>query len=325
MNTDELTGIIQHFSQAKILVIGDLILDRYLFGDVDRISPEAPIPVVLERSTTIVPGGAANTAANIAALGANCTLIGVVGDDSSGSELQTALGERKIAIDGIITVSRPTTEKMRVIGNHQQIVRIDREQVDYLTSADESLLITAISQHLSAVDAVVICDYAKGVISESLLDTVRALAHKHNIPVLADVRPEHTNWYHDLSLITPNKKELAQMTGRAVRTKDDALAVGLDLAHSLHTTLLVTLSEEGLLVIDKDSGAGVHFPTRALEVTDVSGAGDTVMAACALALANGANLEAAAEIANFAASVVVAKLGTAVVSQAELLAAMSRR
>lgn len=325
MNTrPDLEKIIDQFSKTPIMVIGDLMLDRYLFGHVDRLSPEAPIPVVLERETTVVPGGAANTAANIVSLGGTGIVIGVVGNDQSGQDLKDALTRIGVATSEIITAHRPTTEKMRVIGNHQQIVRIDREQATELDLIAEDHLLDSAKKYIARVRAIVICDYAKGVISERLLTAVRKLAATHQLPVLVDVRPEHRAWYHDLTLITPNKNELASMTGQKIRTKEDALAAGLRLSQELSTNLLVTLSEEGVLVIDKDSISGVHFPTRAQEVTDVSGAGDTVIAASALALAGGAELAITAEIANYAASVVVAKLGTAVGTIAELRAALRR-
>jgi len=316
--------IVHQFASKKILVVGDLMLNRDLFGDVDRISPEAPIPIVLEKDRKAVPGGAANAAATIAALGANCELFGIVGTDTSGTELHSILEKNRIICNGILTTNRPTTEKMRVMGNHQQIVRIDREETAPISDHDQKQLLSIITERALSADGLIICDYAKGVISESLIDQLRELARQHSIPILADVRPEHGAWYHDLTFITPNKKELSGLVDAKIAHKDDVTRVGPTYANQLQTNLLVTLSEEGLMTVDKANGAMHHFPALAQEVVDVSGAGDTVIATATLALASHATIDQAAEIANYAASVVVAKLGTATLTTEELLASLPR-
>lgn len=312
--------IVNQFADQHVLVIGDLMLDRYLFGQVERISPEAPVPIVTQEKTTSVPGGAGNTAANIVGLAGRATLFGVIGDDLDGQELLKELTQRRIETGGIMRDGRPTTQKTRVVGNHQHIVRIDREDARPLADTLTDQLCREIDDFSTAVDAIVMCDYAKGVMSQTVVTAVRRVCQRRQIPLLADTKPLHRDWYTDLTLITPNRKELAAMTNTAIQSLADAAAAGRMLAHKLRTNLLITLSEEGVLTIDQTTGEQRHFPTKAQEVIDVSGAGDTVIAASALALAAGADLAQAADIANHAAGVVVGKLGTAVASHAELQA-----
>lgn len=311
--------IIQQFAHKKIAVIGDIMLDRYVYGSVDRISPEAPIPIVMKRETQLVPGGAGNTAANVTALGAKCNLFGVIGDDLTGKELLETLKLFSIETVGLLRDNRPTTEKTRILGNHQQIVRIDHESTRALDETVTDKLCQRLKKVLPTCDAVIVCDYAKGVIQPEIMDCIRQIAKEHNLPVLADVRPEHKAYYHDLDFITPNRKEMAGMTHAHVGSVEQAKEHGLALARELKTSVLVTMSEAGMLVIDHQSGAMTHLPTKAQEVTDVSGAGDTVIATMALGLASGANSLTAATIANHAASVVVAKLGTATLTTQELI------
>lgn len=311
--------IIHQFSNQTIAVIGDVMLDRYIHGSVDRISPEAPIPIVEREETSVVPGGAGNAAANVSALGATCHVFGLRGNDVSGQELVATLGTAGIVTDGILIDDRPTTEKIRVLGNNQQIVRIDHETKAAASAKTTRKLITTLTKTIPDCSAVIICDYAKGVVTKELMDAVRTLAHKHSIPLLLDPRPEHAAWYHDLSYITPNRKEASGMIHEPIHSIDDAKMQGMALAKKLHTNLLLTMSEAGMMIVDHATGSTDHLPTKTQEVTDVSGAGDTVIATFALALATGADALTAATIANHAASVVVAKLGTATVTQDELL------
>jgi rfaE bifunctional protein kinase chain/domain len=311
--------IISQFSQKRIAVIGDVMLDRYVYGKVDRISPEAPIPIVAWNETMLVPGGAGNTAANVASLGAECVLFAVVGEDSVAGELKDTLNTFGIKTNGLIVdAHRPTTEKTRILGNHQQIVRIDHELSRPIESALTEQLCDTIRRQADSFDALLVCDYAKGVVSETLMDCLRDIARERHIPILADVRPEHKDFYRHLDYITPNRKETSGLAGESVRSLDDAQTIGLALARDLQTNILLTMSEEGMLVINHTTGEMTHLPTKAQEVTDVSGAGDTVIATMTLALACGADDTLAATIANHAASVVVAKLGTATLTQEEL-------
>lgn len=313
-------NIIPEFSSKKIAVIGDVMLDRYIIGRVDRLSTEAPVPIVTKQSTLLVPGGAGNTAANVTSLGGVCNLTGILGNDGPGEELLANLKHYGIQTVGLLKDKRPTTEKMRIVGNHQQIVRIDHESTAPLSPELEDKLCQRISKVLDSCQAVIVCDYAKGVITKPILDQIRTTAKANSIPVLADVRPEHGEWYHDLTCITPNKKELAGMAHTQIISIERVKTEGLKLARHLRTNLLVTLSEDGMVLIDHKSQTTHHLPTKAQEITDVSGAGDTVIATLALALACDVDWLTAATLANHAASVVVSKLGTATVTQDELLA-----
>ncbi len=315
--------VINQFSNQTIAVIGDVMLDRYIYGAVDRISPEAPIPIIERQNTHIVPGGAGNAAANVTALGAICHLLGLRGDDHTGRELVETLQKVGISTDGIIVDDRPTTEKIRVVGNHQQIARIDHETKAPASSSTTKKLINALIKIISQCDAIIVCDYAKGVVTKELMDSIRELTHKHDIPLLLDPRPEHADWYHGLTYITPNRKEASGMIHQPIHSLEDAQTHGLALAKKLNTNLLLTMSEAGMMIVDHQANTTEHLATKAQEVTDVSGAGDTVIAAFALALATETNALTAATIANHAASVVVAKSGTATVTQQELLATFS--
>jgi D-glycero-beta-D-manno-heptose-7-phosphate kinase len=315
---NHLKKIIDQFKTKKIVVVGDVMLDRYIHGVVERISPEAPIPIVQRRETFLAPGGAGNTAANNTALGATCTLFGAIGEDSTAQELVATLKTFGIDPTGLIKDKRPTTEKIRVIGNHQQIARIDHESLAPLAETQTKKLCQALAKAIRMADAVIVCDYAKGVVSEQLMDCLRNAVAKKAIPLLADVRPEHRDWYSNLDFITPNKKETSGMVYAPVRNRHEAETEGLKLAQKLKTNILLTMSEEGMLVINYKTGTIEHLPTKAQEVIDVSGAGDTVIATMTLALASGATPKEAAILANHAASLVVAKLGTATVSAQEL-------
>ncbi len=310
--------VIGRFARQRVAVAGDVMLDRYIFGRVERISPEAPIPVVEWQSNITAPGGAANAAANCVSLGGQCAVFGVVGRDQAGRDLKAAMINRQLAEQHLRSVNRPTTEKTRIIGNNQQIVRIDRETTADLPPAIGAALAAEISSRAESFDALIVCDYAKGVLTSELMDCLRAIAHSRAIPLLADVKPKHFETCHHLTFMTPNKKELAGMVNATVATVADAKRHGLALAKRLETNILVTLSEDGMVLVEHRAGRAIHLPTRAQEVADVSGAGDTVIATLALAMAAGADLVCAATLANHAASVVVSKLGTATVTPAEL-------
>jgi rfaE bifunctional protein kinase chain/domain len=315
-----LNVLLRKISGLRILVVGDVMLDRYIWGDATRISPEAPVPVIDIARETWTAGGAGNVALNIASLGARCTIAGYFGDDDGGRRLVKALREKKIA-----TIATPgssqTIMKTRVLVQRQQLCRIDRESPPqaYAIPADvgEKLLRPAIR----ACDAVVLSDYAKGILSNELVARVTALARAAGKFVALDPKPRRKLAFHGLDLITPNKRESLELAGieLAPHAPYPAAEVCARL-HELYATkhLVVTLGEEGMLL---SSGGKIlkTIPTAAREVYDVSGAGDTALAALALALAAGARLETAAHFANAAAGVVVGKLGTATVSPRELI------
>lgn len=321
MKIDKLRKIIPRFSGQKILVIGDLILDEFVWGEVSRISPEAPVPVVWVKSESFMPGGAANVANNIASLGAKVYMSGVAGSDERAGILKEGLTEKGINISGVITDdTRPTTLKTRVVAHHQQVVRIDREKIEGVSAAVTDKIINYVKNIIDQMDAIIIEDYGKGVISARLLKEVLTVAKKKKKIITVDPKEEHFNYYKGVTAITPNHHEAAQAAG--IKAKDGAsvLKIGKTLLKRLNCEgVLVTLGENGMQLFEKN-GSVTHIPTLAQEVFDVSGAGDTVISAFTLALASGAGMKDASYISNIAAGIVVGKVGIAVITQKELLA-----
>ena len=308
------------FRRAKVLVVGDLMLDEFIWGKVSRISPEAPVPVVWAQSESVMPGGAANVANNIRALGGQVSLVGLVGDDGWGRRLLSELSARAIGVRGIVTErGRPTTVKTRVIAHHQQVVRLDREQQAPVPTAARHRLIDAIHKQLGEVDAIVIEDYVKGVISAELLCEMIPLARARRRVITVDPKEEHFDLYRGVTALTPNRAEAAGALGRPLDTEADMVRGGQELLARLGSDgLLLTLGEDGMCLFER-GGRRARIPTMAQEVFDVAGAGDTVIAAFTLALASRAPMTEAAVIANRAAGIVVGKLGVAVATPAELL------
>jgi D-beta-D-heptose 7-phosphate kinase/D-beta-D-heptose 1-phosphate adenosyltransferase len=309
-----------NFKDAKVLVVGDLILDEFLWGDVSRISPEAPVPVVWVKKESFMPGGASNVANNLSSLGAKVYLAGVVGDDERGAILKSELEQKGVNTSGIITDnSRPTILKTRVVAQHQQVVRIDKERVDPLSPAIVGKLVRYIESIMEEIDAVIIEDYGKGVITSALLGKVVPLAKRHNKVISVDPKEEHFKYYRGISVITPNNHEASRAVGFEIKDDATLIRAGQVLLKKLNCRIaLITLGENGMAVFQK-SKPMKHIPTVAQEVFDVSGAGDTVIASYTLSLAIGADPIMAAHIANCAAGIVVGKVGLAVVTPDELL------
>jgi len=320
MNIEKLKKTVSEFNKVKILVIGDLILDEFVWGEVSRISPEAPVPVVWVKSESFMPGGAANVANNIASLGARVYIAGVVGNDERAGILKEGLIEKGINVEGIIADdSRPTTLKTRVVANHQQVVRIDREKVENVSAGALDRIIGRINNIIDEMDAIIIEDYGKGVISARLLEEVLTIAKKKKKIITVDPKEEHFSYYKGVTAITPNHHEAAQAIGMKAKDKQDILNIGKALLGRLNCDgVLVTLGENGMQLFQKN-GAITHIPTVAQEVYDVSGAGDTVISAFTLALALGVDMKDAAYISNIAAGIVVGKVGIAVITQKELI------
>ncbi len=294
------------------------MLDEFIWGKVSRISPEAPVPVVWVQSESIMPGGSANVANNIRSLGGQVTAVGVVGEDRWGSALLSDLTARKIDTSGVLKTPRPTTVKTRVIAHHQQVVRVDRERREPLSAGTEERLIHMVVQRIEEVDAVVIEDYGKGVISRSLLASVIPLARKHQKLIAVDPKEEHFDLYHGVTALTPNRAEAGEAVGRELESDADVERSGEEILRRLQCeAVLITLGEDGMRLFER-SGRRTRIPTVAQEVFDVAGAGDTVIATFTLALAAGATMEQAARIANHAAGIVVGKLGVAVATPEEL-------
>jgi D-glycero-beta-D-manno-heptose-7-phosphate kinase len=312
--------IIPEFSKVKILVIGDLILDEFVWGEVSRISPEAPVPVVWVKSESFMPGGAANVANNIASLGAKVYIAGVVGTDERAGILKEGLLEKGINIDGVVSDdSRPTTLKTRVVAHHQQVVRIDREKIEVISSGILDKMISSIKNMIEEMDAVIIEDYGKGVISAKLLKEILTIAKKKKKIITVDPKEEHFSYYKGVTALTPNHHEAAKAAGIKANDSESILKIGKALLKKLDCEgLLITLGESGMQLFQKN-GAVTHIPTVAQEVFDVSGAGDTVISVFTLALALGIDMKDAAYISNIAAGIVVGKVGIAVITQKELM------
>lgn len=330
----ELRKIIKNFNRAEILVIGDLILDEFIWGDVERISPEAPVPVVWAKSRSFMPGGAANVANNIASLDAKVTLIGVIGTDENAGRLISEIKKRNISAKGIfVEEKRYTTVKTRIVSGHQQVVRVDWEHTDPLSKESNEKITAFLERNLKNYDAVIIEDYGKGVINADLLEGVIGLARQNKKIITVDPKEEHFLYYNRVTSITPNRKELENAV-RNLKIKDttnkfklhsDRLFTDKEIDSAAAQVLeylgldsiLLTLGEQGMRLFEKN-GRITNIPTVAQEVFDVSGAGDTVVSAFTLALSCGATKPQAAYISNFAAGVVVGKLGTATTTREEL-------
>ncbi len=316
-----INGIISGFNKTKILVVGDLILDEFVWGDSSRISPEAPVPVVLVERESLMPGGAANVANNINALGAKAYLVGVIGRDEHGRQLEKILKDKGVDIEGIVSdAQRPTTLKTRVVARHQQVVRIDRERVSPLSEPVNKEILEYIKEKIDEVDGVIIEDYGKGVITPRLLKEIVPLAKKRNKIITVDPKEEHFSYYKGVTAITPNRKEAEAMAGIKAKDERSLNELGQSFLRRLKLkAVVITLGEHGMRVFER-GGKITQIPTVAQEVFDVSGAGDTVIAAFTVALGAGAKMIDAVHISNFAGGIVVGKVGVATTSQAELKA-----
>ncbi len=316
-----LIQLLGRFRRAKVLVLGDLMLDEFVWGKVTRISPEAPVPIVWVQSDSVMPGGASNVANNIRALGGQVQIAGVVGTDRWGELLLGELAKRRIDTSGVIREpSRPTTVKTRVIAHHQQVVRVDREQKEALEPSVIERLTRFLRRQLERVDAIVIEDYGKGVVARKLLEDVIPAARRHRRIITVDPKEEHFDLYEQVTAITPNRAEAGGALGRELETEGDVMWAGQELLRKLRSEgVLITMGEGGMCLFEQ-GGRRTRIPTVAQEVFDVAGAGDTVIAAFTIALAAGASMPEAAVIANHAAGIVVGKVGVAVASPQELLA-----
>lgn len=321
-----LPPLLRRLRRLRILVVGDVMLDHYIWGDATRISPEAPVPVIDIARDSWTAGGAANVALNLASLGAQCTVIGHFGADESGRRLEGLLRER--GIESVSTPGEaPTIVKTRVLVRQQQLCRLDREAAPSAYEVPLGRLTALIAPALAACDAVILSDYAKGILNNAVLGELTRRARAAGKLIALDPKPRRGLAFEGLDLITPNKREALQLAGLepAPHAPFPAAEVCARL-HERHATrhLVVTLGEEGMLL---STGGKVRqvIPTAAREVFDVSGAGDTALAGLVLALAAGSSLEQAAHFANAAAGVVVGKLGTATVTPAELMAYVGRR
>lgn len=321
-----LPALLKKIARVRVLVVGDVMLDHYMWGDATRISPEAPVPVVDIARDSWTAGGAANVALNIASLGASCTVAGFIGRDEAGTRLTSILHEKKIAT---LTTpgDAPTIVKTRVLVQHQQLCRLDREAAPTAYQVAPAKIEALLRDHIAKADAVILSDYAKGILTDELVDRVTHLARAAGKFIALDPKPKRPLAFKNLDLITPNKRESLQLAGIewSPHLKFPAAEVCQRL-HDRYATkhLVITLGEDGML-LSEGGKAGKKIPTAAREVYDVSGAGDTSLAALVVALVAGADLETAAHFANAAAGVVVGKLGTATVTPKELTAYVNHR
>lgn len=326
----ELLRTIARFAGRRILVVGDLMLDQYVRGAVGRISPEAPVPVVRVTDESSIPGGAGNVVNNLASLGACVSVLGVVGQDEAGSRLVEHFRGRGVNVAGVCADgARRTTQKCRVIAERQQVVRFDHETYGPLSHTTEKHLLTSFDEELPKADAVILSDYGKGVLSPRVLSRALTSARRRGIPVTVDPKPEHFRLYKGVTCVTPNTSEAWACMRRAPRPSlADLDYLGKDILRFLKSrAVLITRGPDGMSLFESPKNRRrprvTHIPTQAREVFDVSGAGDTVISTLTLALAAGAPLRRAAALANHAAGIVVAKLGTATLDTSELAQALA--
>jgi D-beta-D-heptose 7-phosphate kinase/D-beta-D-heptose 1-phosphate adenosyltransferase len=314
---------VSRFGGSRVLVLGDVMVDEYVWGTVSRISPEAPVPVVAVRSESVRLGGAANVAANIAALGGQADIVGVVGTDAAGERLTQELERVGVKAHGLVVDgSRPTTIKSRVVAGSQHVVRFDRESDAPLDAAVRRTVLQRVRDLLPAARVLLISDYAKGVVGSRAIREVLGVAARLQKIVAVDPKVQHVPLFRGVTVIAPNHHEAAAAARILVREEADLLRVGQTLLRRLQArAVLITRGEHGMSLFEAGRAA-THIPTAAREVYDVTGAGDTVMAVLALALAAGSPMRHAAALANYGAGVAVGKRGTATVSPAELRRAL---
>lgn len=310
----------RRFGQVKMLVIGDLIVDEFVWGKVSRISPEAPVPVVQVTDQSLRLGGAANVVNNLQALGAHVLVSGVVGEDEPGRWLIQELEQKGVPTTGILRdTGRSTTLKTRIIAHSQQVVRIDREQPAPVSASQQEEICGYLRREAPEVDGIIISDYGKGVVGDAIMETAREMVQAHGRTVAVDPKVSRFSLYRGVTVVTPNHKEAGQAAGMEITSEETLMAVGRKLLAELECEiLLITRGEEGMSLFMED-GNHLHIPTVAREVYDVTGAGDTVVSAFTLGLCVGAPPEEAALIANLAAGIVVGEVGTATVSNQRLL------
>jgi D-beta-D-heptose 7-phosphate kinase/D-beta-D-heptose 1-phosphate adenosyltransferase len=313
----------KRFPQLKVLVIGDLMLDRYIFGDVNRISPEAPVPVLRHAQRTERAGGAANVAMNLAGLGAKSYLAGFWGKDAESALLEGLVKATGIDVSAVQACDRPTTSKTRIVGRNQQLIRLDVESSERPDDAEMQQLTAAAVNLVPQMNAVVLSDYDKGALSRELCEAVITAARRAGIPVLADPKTDDLSKYSGATTVCPNLGELALATGVPTSDLDALLLAGQrQVVEHGFDFMTVTMSEKGISVLSSDSS--FHSPAQAREVYDVSGAGDTVIATMAAVLACGLDAKGAVQLANMAAAIVVGQRGTVPVNAAQLVALITR-
>lgn len=321
MTKKQLEHLFRSFENKHIAVIGDVMLDKYIFGKVERISPEAPVPVIDVSSQSYRLGGAANVATNLSSLGATAMLFGVIGDDDDGALLASQLSKELLSADFLVTEhTRPTTTKTRVIAQNHHIVRIDSETRKPVSSSTEQTILALLSEHLHTLDAIIFEDYNKGLLTPSLIKKVISLAKKHDIPITVDPKKDNFFEYKHATVFKPNLKEISDALGRRFANSDSDAALACQMLQKKikAQNIVLTRSEKGMTVFN---GKAEHIPSMALEVADVSGAGDTVIAALTVSLTAGLDITTAAKVANLAAGIVCGEVGAVAVNKHKLFSA----
>lgn len=314
-----LREILDSFVDVKVLIVGDVMLDRYWMGSVSRISPEAPVPVVKLKNVLHKAGGAANVAANISTLGAKPFLVGIIGEDETGSSLKKILEEKNVESDYLVALkNHSTTTKTRIVAHQQQVVRIDDESAQPLEQIETEIVCRKAVELLTEVDILVLSDYAKGCLNNLALKTLIEAACKANKPILVDPKGRDYTKYNGATLLTPNKSEATAVSGVEITDENATLEVSKKLLQDLQIdSLLITLGESGMFLSERNKNPK-YFSAMARQVYDVTGAGDTVIATLATALGAGIDLEAAVQLANTAAGLAVEQIGTTTVTRTDL-------
>lgn len=325
---DKLKTHIDRFGEARVYVLGDIIMDEYIWGDVSRISPEAPVPVVDVQQETKMLGGAANVIRNIATLGARPVLCGVVGDDLTGQEILSKLGHLGLSIDGVVREEgRPTSIKTRIVAHNQQIVRFDRESRTEINPESIQGLLSFVDQNLGEIDVIVVSDYGKGVISGPLMKGLEKLvlhADKGSIIISVDPKTGNFEYYKGVDVITPNHHEAGLFCGLEIVDEETLITAGSRILGGLDCrSVLITQGKDGMTLFER-GGEITHISTVAKKVFDVTGAGDTVIGTFSLGLAAGLDLKSAAILSNYAAGIVVGEIGTSAVRAEDLRRAVER-
>ncbi len=314
-----LKGYIDRFPEARVIVIGDIIMDKYIWGDVSRISPEAPVPVVEVKRETKMLGGAANVVHNISALGARPILCGVIGDDLNGREILNMVEEIGLVTGGVVTEhGRTTSIKTRVVAHNQQVVRFDREGRENIRSESIQKILNFVRKDISNLDAIVVCDYGKGVISTQLMKGLREMVRTDSVVIAVDPKTGNFEHYHEVDVITPNHHEAGTFCRFEIVDQETLVRAGKQMLHELNCrSVLITQGKDGMTLFE-NSGEITHIPTVAKKVFDVTGAGDTVIGTFSLGLASGLDLKSSAILSNFAAGIVVGEVGTSTVKAEDL-------
>ena len=325
-NGDALRRYVDGLSDTKVVVVGDIMMDEYVWGDVSRISPEAPVPVVEIKQETKMLGGAANVVNNIASLGGTPILCGVIGDDQTGREIVDTMMQQGLRTDGIIREpGRPTSIKTRVVAHNQQVVRFDREERKRLEDESIKRILDFVRQMKGGYEAIIVTDYGKGVISAELMEGLRKLLSDSKTLIAVDPKTGNFEFYQGVDLITPNHHEAAAFCRMEIVDEESLVQAGRHMLNELNCrSVLITQGKDGMTLFERN-GEISHIPTVARKVFDVTGAGDTVISALCLGLASGMDLKSAAIIANFAAGIVVGEVGTSTVGAEDLKRAINSR